>query len=200
MPSVCAVSTCERRSRSRGWCGKHYLRWLRHGAVTTVKRFPNGTPLEVRVWAKVDRSGGPNACWPWRGARNKQGYGSIGIAGGKTIHVTHVVYELDRGHPPEYPCVLHHCDNPPCCNPRHLWAGTYLDNAHDKEQKGRGNHAVGERNGNARATEVQVREIRRRHSAGGVRQKALAQEYGLSTSTIYRIVHGGGWSSLAYST
>ena len=82
-----------------------------------------------RFWPKIDRSGGPSACWPWIGARNRRGYGRISV-GGKNQLAHRVAYSLVVG-TPEGTMILHSCDNPPCCNPAHLRSGTAGDNTDD---------------------------------------------------------------------
>lgn len=94
-----------------------------------------GTP-EERFWAKVDKSGGPDACWPWTGCRNRQGYGATTL-GGKRTGAHRVALALVTGPIPEGRFACHKCDNPPCCNPAHLYAGTPLDNARDSSRRGR---------------------------------------------------------------
>lgn len=92
--------------------------------------------LEKRFWAKVDRSHGPEACWPWMASIAGFGYGRFNC-GDKHIEAAHrVAWALAHGHPPK-PCGLHVCDNPPCCNPAHLFEGTRADNTHDMMMKGR---------------------------------------------------------------
>jgi len=90
---------------------------------------------EEKFWARVDKSAGPNACWPWRGPL-RHGYGAIHFM--KRTHRAHrVAFYLEHGHWPE-PCCCHICDVPRCCNPRHLWEGTQADNMNDMRAKGRG--------------------------------------------------------------
>jgi hypothetical protein len=90
-----------------------------------------------RLWARVDRSAGFFECWPWTGTRSPKGYGFIWLDGtNRRVH--RVVYELAIGPIPDDMWVLHHCDNPPCCNPAHLWLGTNADNMRDMLAKGRG--------------------------------------------------------------
>lgn len=93
-------------------------------------------PLEQRFYGKVDISGG---CWLWHGAKDTKGYGQLRIDG-KTRVATHIALEL-AGKPrqPDKPCALHHCDNPPCVNPAHLFWGTMRDNTRDMMMKGRQN-------------------------------------------------------------
>ncbi len=102
--------------------------------------------IAARFWPKVDRSG--PACWPWIGARNPGGYGNFGI-GYRTHRASRVAYELTFGPIPAGMFVCHSCDNPPCCNPEHLFLGTNADNLRDMATKGRatGGKATGDRNG-----------------------------------------------------
>jgi len=72
----------------------------------------------------------------WSGSRGRDGYGSIHV-GPQTILTHRLAWELAHGPIPDGLCVLHHCDNPPCCNPAHLWLGTPADNAADRDAKGR---------------------------------------------------------------
>jgi hypothetical protein len=99
------------------------------------------TPRDIqRFWSKVDRSGGPDACWPWTCGRQRlRGYGFFWLVSAGMNVLTHrVAYQLEYGDfPDESLCVCHKCDNPPCCNPSHLFLGTRATNAQDAKSKGR---------------------------------------------------------------
>lgn len=99
-------------------------------------------------WASVDVRG-PDECWEWTGCRlpirpSGGGYGitgkaKIGEAGTTTAH--RVAFILTYGPVPAGHDICHHCDNPPCCNPAHLFDGTTADNMQDCLAKGRRNDA-----------------------------------------------------------
>ncbi len=100
-------------------------------------------PLAERLEAKLDRSGGPDACHPWIGARRKgtHPYGLIRVRQPNEpprYRRTHrVAWELIHGPLVDGEDVLHKCDNPPCCNERHLFKGDQTLNMSDMTAKGR---------------------------------------------------------------
>lgn len=92
-------------------------------------------PLADRFWPRVDTSGGPDACWEWTRGRDPHGYGRFATPNSDLAH--RASWELHNGPIPAGLNVLHHCDNPPCVNPRHLFLGTQKDNVDDMVAKGR---------------------------------------------------------------
>ncbi len=93
-----------------------------------------------RFWSKVDRSGGPDACWPWTAHRGSDGYGKT-WTGHCKIMAHRFALELTDGPATfEGAEAMHACDNRPCCNPAHLRWGTRRENAADMVAKGRQAH------------------------------------------------------------
>lgn len=134
-------------------------------------------------WARVDVRG-PDECWPWTGALNRAGgYGHLSW-GGRTIYAHRLAHTLRKGPIPEGMQILHACDNPLCCNPAHLSAGTQAENIADMVAKGR--HAVGERNARTKLTDEQVEAIRKDPRT----QSVIAAEYGIRQSLVSMIKAG----------
>lgn len=91
-------------------------------------------------WDQVRASGD---CWNWTGRRYSNGYGYVQGYSFTEKFAHRLSWTMANGPIPGGMWVLHHCDNPPCVNPEHLYIGTAKDNAQDRERRGRGNHPVG---------------------------------------------------------
>ena len=148
------------------------------------------TPMttEERFFAKTVLAA--NGCLEWTGSRDRKGYGKFKMPGSPQL-AHRVAWELKHGPIPAGMHVLHHCDNPPCVLDEDLFLGTALDNARDREQKGRGHQAIGERTGAAKLTEADVREIRRSRRRVSIRE--LAGRFGVSSATVWQAQTGRTW-------
>lgn len=151
--------------------------------------------LRDRFWHKVDQRG-PNECWPWTWYRVSRGYGLFRLQrGGKHVIASRVAFALEHGPLVVGDFVCHRCDNPPCCNPAHLFKGTQVDNINDCVSKGRANRVYGESHPHARLTEDLVRQIRAGTAygdeAGDLRR--FADSLGVATKTIYHARIGHTW-------
>lgn len=139
--------------------------------------------------------------------------GAVDRAGYRVVHTRRFGVNVYRRHrlawidhhgclpPADTPLILHHCDNPPCENAEHLYAGTVQDNQRDMRSRRRDSsppvHAQdGERNNGAKLTWTAVRTIRAEHAAG-VTMTALATRYGVCRTNVSRIVNGHGWRESA---
>lgn len=161
-------------------------------------------PLAERFWEQVDTSG---ECWTWTGGRLPSGYGRL-QENKRTVLAHRVSWELHFGGAVPKLLVLHHCDNPPCVRPSHLFLGTHKDNAEDRERKGRGNQASGDNSGARRKpetvrrgdtsgmhrlTEQDVHAIRLMYSTGGWTQRGLGQHFNVAHCTIGNVLRGTTW-------
>ena len=91
--------------------------------------------LVARFWSRVRRSDG---CWEWIGVRTVKRYGRhTEPLTGRKLRAHRLSWEIHFGPIPDGLCVLHHCDNPPCVRPDHLFLGTDKDNSVDRVRKGR---------------------------------------------------------------
>lgn len=134
-----------------------------------------------------------NGCWLYTGGWNSGGYGNIWDNG--TTRSAHVVsFEIHKGPVPAGMSVLHTCDNRPCINPDHLFAGTTQDNIDDMVTKGRDGFK-GVRNGRALLEEDDVRAIKGLMDYG-VTQQFLADWYKVSKPTISAISTGRNWGDV----
>lgn len=140
------------------------------------------------VLEKVERRG-EDECWPWTGYLSS-GYGRIDIQGMKGVYAHRVAYLCEhpgsielRDDGTKDQCVLHRCDNPICCNPRHLFIGTHADNMDDKARKGR---APDYSKGKGPRCKLIPEDVLRIREAVlfGARRKDLEQIYGVSNSVI----------------
>lgn len=146
-----------------------------------------------RFWAKVD-IGAAGECWPWKGGISKNGYGVFWLDG-HSVGAHRMAWELVNGPMPVGMQGNHHCDNRACCNPGHLYPGTQRENQQDCVDRGRKVSAPphGSRQPNAKLSEVDAVEIRRKYAAGLVSEAELGETFGVSRSTIEDVIAGKRW-------
>lgn len=190
---ICAVDGCDNLAkRYRPHCGMHIARIARHGDphVRLVADHSMGRPLLEEWVATRDRTSG---CWVWPFAVSSNGYGRVHCGPGDDQSAHRVALELD-GRPPGDLYACHHCDNPPCVNPAHLYVGTAAQNTQDALRRGRS--AIGERVNTAKLTAADVVAIRALY-ASGTSAYRIAKDTGMSTGAIRHIVKGRTWKHVA---
>jgi len=135
----------------------------------------------------------PNSgCWLWIGALDSNGYGRINLHGrNQTAH--RVSWTIHRGSIPDGLCALHHCDTPACVNPDHLYLGTMKDNTRDMWVRNRAADRVGQSNGRAKLTPLQVITIRD-DSFSTI--SSIARKFGVSRTAVRLIKQRKNWSHL----
>lgn len=162
---------------------------------TTFSLFELLTPLVVeRYWSHVDRRA-EDECWPWAGARCPRGYGRFHPVKPITSGANRVALTLALGRdikPGLF--ALHHCDNPPCCNPRCLYEGDHDQNMADKVARSR--QRKGESVPSSVLSAATVVVLRERFARGDT-ITSLAAEYDIALGTASKIVNGVTWTHVA---
>ncbi len=143
---------------------------------------------KVRFWNLVDVVS-PDKCWLWTAGTNDYGYGQFKLNGRYAIS-SRIAYQVAVGPIPEGLKVLHTCDTPACCNPRHLFLGTNADNVADCIAKGRKAPVkFGSAHGSSKLTQEQVQDIKLA-VLSGESQKSVGDRFGVSQSNVSLISRG----------
>jgi len=149
-------------------------------SATLKSRYPS---LKQRFWAKVDKRA--KGCWLWRASPGSDR--ALAYVNRKTRNAAAIAWELaNEARVPKGKYVCHHCDNPRCVRPSHLFIGTQSENMLDCSAKGR----IGRRE--SKLTVEIVREAKNKIAAGKT-YTALAKEYGVALATIWLAVNGHTW-------
>lgn len=186
---------------ARGWCSLHYMRWYTHGdPLTTLIMLGDD---RARFEAKVDRSGGPDACHPWLAARGRGGYGYFWVNGRmRSAHIVGWLFENEAVPGTELDHECHNsavragrctsgiCEHRACCNPRHLVPRSRQNHVRSTEPF---NRVHGAANGRAKLTIEDVRGVRAALT-NGEGPAAIARRYGMAQSTIRAIRDGRSWA------
>ena len=161
---------------------------------------------------RCEKAEGPDACWNWPRKLDHAGRGRVWL-GGKLMLAHRAMWTVLRGEIPTGALLCHHCDNPTCVNPTHLYVGTHADNMRDMTERRRyfaakdrdgaaaaarkaglaNTWARGTGNPKVKLTPAQVEQIRR----DGRPTKALAEVHKVDRTTIQRIRRGALWPALA---
>lgn len=161
-------------------------------AWTKNKRGKRNRPLEDRLEENIFYS--PDGCWYWTGCCfQHDGRGRIQV-NGKSKLAYRMLYALKVGPVPDEKFLCHHCDNPICVNPNHLFIGDQLANYQDMVKKGKKRrHQIGEKSSVAKLNNKQVIEIRALH---GLKNDEIGTMYGVSGSLISMIRNRRLWTHI----
>lgn len=149
----------------------------------------------TKFWEYV-QVGTPAECWPWMRARMRKGYG---VSREGLAH--RIAYRISCGPIPKAMFVCHSCDNPPCCNPKHLFLGTPKDNSQDAARKNRfprtpRTFGASHHRSTAKLTPDQVMKIRKVYYPDGLTHRQIAECLGISRENVGQIVRENTWRHL----
>jgi HNH endonuclease len=186
--NICSIEQCNEENHARSLCQKHYRRFQRNGFTNVNVMISKDTDLnEQEKFKRLYIINSFTGCWEWANSLNTGGYGRIMIKGKRIM--AHVwSYILHKGEIPEELLVCHHCDNPSCVNPSHLFLGTRLDNNMDMINKKRHHKNT--------LNETKVYEIKNA-LVKGVSVNDLVEKYQVSSQCLYRIKTGRSWGHVA---
>ena len=187
-------------------CGKEFL--AHPSAILKGRRYcgrdcrykAEMNQKETDFWPLVDIRG-EDECWPFIGYRDPNGYGTFGSENRK--HKAHrIAWELTYGELTSNEVVRHFvCDNPPCCNPKHLRKGSQSDNVADTVSKGRHarglKHSLSLQGKSGILTRYQVKLIRHFYATDEFSHKDIANAMGVSKATVQSICARRNWGWLS---
>lgn len=155
----------------------------------------NSLPMNDEAWARfwgyVEKSN-PTSCWNWTKATTVKGYGAFQYK--RNVYRAHrLAWSYLNGSIPDNALICHHCDNPRCCNPMHLFLGDNALNQLDCRTKGRARKALGERVNTAKMTMPSVILARKLYADGNTSHRQLAAKFHIGKSAMGRILNNQTW-------
>lgn len=188
---LCSIDSCGGKRHARGWCHTHYSRWYRYKTTDLTVRFGPITWDRLLACSITNKETG---CIEWQRGTSA-GYGFITRHG--VFERTHrISYQLNYGEIPKGLCVCHHCDNPICINPEHLFLGTHADNMADMTRKGRNNIMIGEDAPRSKLLEKQVIHIRKIYTGKRGQIAELSRLYDVSFGCMWAVINRVSWKHL----
>ena len=184
---VCKIDACKSRVLAKDLCVKHYQQMHFHGK-TFISRKEVNDYLDKDSFHRNYLINEVTGCWEWSRHIEQKGYGVL-IWKGKSQRAHRFSYKLHKGQIPEGLNVCHHCDNPKCVNPKHLFLGTAKDNSNDRDMKNRQAKGFVIKK---TLTEEQVLDIKAKLKSG-VQGLQISQEFNVSPKTISHIKMGRTW-------
>lgn len=147
--------------------------------------------IMLRFWTYVDKST-DDVCWPWLGAKLDAGYGLFNYRN-KTALAHRLAYEFTHGEGSAKGFKIRHsCDNPSCCNPKHLIKGSQQDNMNDKIARGRDRNLKGNECSWRKLNEEDIPKIRILLKQG-IFHRVIAEKFGVNVVTISDIKQKRTW-------
>jgi DNA-binding XRE family transcriptional regulator len=187
-----------------------------------MKKIPHLSDADIsRFWSYVDKncdripalenpelySHVKGNCWEWTGFKDKNGYGKFSVTPNevnklkrneRSFRVPRLAYKLCNDVDLEDKIACHHCDNPSCCNPDHIYPGTTKENVRDRDSRGRQifNPAYGENTGSAKYKEVEIIEFWDLYDAGELKVTEICDRFNMQLEHAYTILSGKKWGYL----
>lgn len=165
-------------------------RWPARVRARALKKPPRKCTDEERFWRKVQVRGA-DRCWPWLAGKRRRGYGAFWMKGAlRSAH--HVALELMSGVAvPESSVVMHSCDTPTCCNPKHLSLATQLANVRDMHAKGRAKLLAGREHWSRNKRKLSAERVAfvRSEYANGATLTSIAKQLDVALQTVSDIVN-----------
>jgi hypothetical protein len=186
---ICLIPNCGKPVKTRGWCKAHYSRWWQYGDPQAERKWGQAQRFIQDVLLPMQT----DECVKWPFSTDTHGRPRLSVHN-RSVVGTRYLCALVHGNPPTAKHqAAHSCGQgaASCCNPKHLYWATRVENEADKLVHGTSNR--GARNGQALLNERQVREIKAL-LASGQTQPSIAAKYGVSRSTVLSIKTGKNWA------